>query len=314
MCIAVFLMMSICQGQTDQDADQEAQSLVAQAERALQQRRPREAAELATQALEKKADYLEALVVRARARRQLGQLDEAVSDLTRAIELRPTAALYLARGECRSMLDRHAEAIADFDRAIKLEPKGVAGYHYRGRERFKAGKIDESIADFDRAIELDLTHEDECWERGLSRYYAGQFDKAQKSFEDYHKVGPEDIENGLWRMLSQAEIEGLPAAQKDLLTYEPKRRPPFPLFYDLYAGAGTPEHVLEHAADGAKDDADRRTRQFYAHLYLGMWFVVNRDRPSAIEQLEKAVALRSTDYMWYVARHQLRLLRAQAGR
>ncbi|MBI3466277.1 MAG: tetratricopeptide repeat protein [Planctomycetes bacterium] len=288
-----------------------AQQLLMQAEQALQQRKPREAAELATKAIEQKADYLEAYVVRARARRQLGQMAEAIEDLTRAIELRPTGALYLTRGDFHSALDRHAEAIADFDRAIEMEPKSMTGYRYRGRERFKAGEVEKSIADFDRAIAVEPEHENEFWERGLSRYYVGQFAQAQKSFEDYHKVGPDDIENGLWRMLSQAEVEGLSAAQKALFKYEPKQRPPFPLLYDLYAGKSKPEDVLEHATDGAIGEAGLRTRLFYAHLYLGMWFVANHDRETAIAHLEKAVALRSTDYMWYVARHQLRLLKRE---
>ena len=290
--------------------EKSAEQLLMQAEQALGQRKPREAAELATKAIEQKADYLQAYVLRARARRQLGQVQEAIEDLTKAIELRPTAALYIGRGDCRSALDRHPEAIAEFDRAIEMEPKSMTGYHYRGRERFKAGEVEKSIADFDRAIELNPDHENECWERGLSRYYAGQFAKAQVSFEDYHKVGPEDIENGLWRMLSQAEIEGLPAAQKALFKYEPKRRPPFPLLYGLYAGKTKPEDVLEHATDGATGDTELKTRLFYAHLYLGMWFVAKRYRPAAIAHLEKAVALRSNDYMWYVARHQLRVLKA----
>ena len=290
--------------------EKRAEQLLMQAEKSLAQRKPREAVELATKAIEQKPDYLEAYVVRARARRQLGELEQAIEDLTNAIELRPTAALYIGRGDCRSALDRHAEAISDFDRAIEMEPKSMTGYHYRGRERFKAGEVEKSIADFDRAIELAPDHENECWERGLSRYYAGQFAKAQKSFEDYHKVGPEDIENGLWRMLSQAEVEGLPAAQKALFQYEPKRRPPFPLLHDLYSGKAKPEAVLEHAVDSASGEADLKTRLFYAHLYLGMWFVAKRDRPTAIVYLEKAVALRSTDYMWYVARHQLKVLKA----
>jgi lipoprotein NlpI len=235
-------------------------------------------------------------------------MDAAMTDFDKAIELQPGAAAHLYRGEVRSALDQHGEAIADFGRALDLDPKLHVAYHLRGRERFKAGQSAGSIADFDRFIELQPDHENECWERGLSRYYAGQFAAAQKSFEDYHKVGPEDIENGLWRMLSQAELAGLAAAQKDLFRYEPKRRPPFPLLYDLYTGKTPPAEVLAHTADGAANDADRQTRTFYAHLYVGMWHVVNRNSAEATRHLEQAVALRSTDYMWYVAREQLKRL------
>ena len=40
-----------------------------------------------------------------------------------------------------------------------------------------------------------------------------------------------------------------------------------------------------------------------------MWFVANRDGEAATRELEKAVELRSTDYMWYVARLQLERLK-----
>ncbi len=292
-------------------SDQTPDELVEQGQRALLQRKFREAAELATKAIEQKPDLPAAFVLRGRARQRLGQLDEAIGDLTQAVKLKPSAEAHLIRGECHSALDRHKNAIADFDRTLELEPRLHAAYHHRGRERFKNGEIEKSIADFDKMIELEPAHENECWERGLSRYYAGQFALAQKSFEDYHKVGPRDIENGLWRMISQAEVAGLPAAQKDLLKYDPKERPPFPLAYDLYAGQSKPEFVIEHALDGATDETDKKTRTFYAHLYVGLWFVASHDRPAATAHLEKAAALRSTDYMWYVAREQLKRLKAE---
>jgi hypothetical protein len=81
------------------------------------------------------------------------------------------------------------------------------------------------------------------------------------------------------------------------------------LLYDLYAGTSDPDHVLTRASDGAANDEDRKTRTFYAHAYIGFWFVMNRNRTAAIEHLEKAVALRSDDYMWHVANLHLKLLK-----
>src|SRR5436309_7795969 len=101
LCLALSFCLvwnvTMCQAASFQDKS--AEELVTQAEQAMRQRRFREAAELATKAIEQKADYLEAYVLRARARRQLGQVDEAIADLTKAIDLRPTAALYLGRGD-----------------------------------------------------------------------------------------------------------------------------------------------------------------------------------------------------------------------
>lgn len=293
--------------------DKSPQDLIAQAELALQQRKFREAAELATQAIEQKPDLAEAYVLRGLAYGNMGRPKDSVADFTKAVELKPEATTYLHRGNAHSELDEHAKALEDFDRALKLNPKTRGAYRQRGRANFKAGKVEQSIADFDRYVELEPDHENDLWERGLSRYYAGQFRKAQESFEDYHKVGADDTENDLWRMLSQAEVDGLAEAQKVLETLHARRGGIFPPMYDLYTGKIKPDEAFSRATDSATNDKDRKTQTFYAHLYVGMWFVAERDKPSAIEHLEKAVALRSTDYMWYVARVQLDRLKTKGN-
>jgi lipoprotein NlpI len=293
-------------------SDKSAEEILQEAEKALLARKPQEAVTLASKAIELKKDYADAYRVRGRARQRLTQFDDAIADLTQAIKLEASAETHVMRGECYSALDRHADAIADFDRALALDPKLLVALHHRGRERFKNGEIEPSIADFDRMIVLAPAHENECWERGLSRYYARQFALAQKSFEDYHKVGPDDTENDLWGMLSQAEVDGLAKAQEVLATLRARRGGVFPSLYKLYTGKATPDEVLAHAGDGATNDAEKRSNTFYVHLYVGLWHSANRDRAAATTHMEKAVALRSTDYMWYVAREQLKRLKADA--
>jgi lipoprotein NlpI len=282
---------------------------LADAESALQQRKFREAADAATKAIEQTPDRPRPYFVRGLAYAGLGRLRDAVADYTKSLERKPDLAVLMQRCRTYSELDENEKAIADIDQALALNPKIPGAYRLRGREQFKLGRVQASIADFDRFVELEPEHEIDLWERGLSRYYDRKFALAQKSFEDYHKFGSTDIENGLWRMISQAEVEGLAAAQKDLLQYEPKRRPPFPDLHDLYSGKTDPDSVLKHATDGASDDADRKTRTFYAELYVGLWYTIKGDKTRAAEHTEKAVALRSTDYMWYVARVHLEWLR-----
>jgi lipoprotein NlpI len=279
--------------------------LVADAKSALGQRKFREAADLATKAIAAEPDRSEAYVVRGMAVGSMGRLKDSIADFTKAIELKPDAATYIYRGRRYSELDEHAKAVADFDRAVELNPKVPGVHRQRGRELFKMGEVEKSIAAFDRYVELEPDRENDLWERGLSRYYAGKFRDAQKSFEDYHKVGADDTENDLWRMLSQTEADGLAEAQKVLKTLHARRGGIFPPMYDLYTGKIKPDEAFTRATADAAKDTDRNAQSFYAHLYVGMWFVANRDRTTATEHLEKATALRSNDYMWYVARLQL---------
>ncbi len=290
--------------------DKKPDDLLAQAEQALRLRKFREAMELATKVIEQKPESAEAHLLRGLARGSLGNLREAVGDFTKAIDLKPAATTYLQRGRAYSELDEPAKALADFDQALKLDPKARGVNRQTGRERFKLGKVTESIADFDRFVELEPEHENDLWERGLSRYYASQFRLAQKSFEDYHKVGPDDTENDLWRMLSQAEVDGLAEAQKVLKSLHARRGEIFPAMYDLYTGKIMPDEAFSRAMAVATNENDRKRHTFYAHLYVGMWFVATRDKTNAVEHLEKAVAVRSTDYMWHVGRLQLERLKS----
>jgi len=307
--VAAVIGISGIGGPAMNQTEKTAEQWLLDAQKALLSRRTQDAVDFATKAIELKADFADAYRIRGRARQRLGKIDDAITDFSNAIKLKPDAESRVMRGECYSSLDRHADAITDFDAALALDPKLLIALHYRGRERFKAGNHKESIADFDRMIEQEPSHENGCWERGLSRYFAGEFAKAQKSFEDYHKVGPDDTENDLWRMLSQAEVDGLSEAQKVLRTLHAKRGGVFPQLYELYTGKIQPAEVLTRVAQATAADAERREREFYTHLYIGMWFVANRDKPKATDHLEKAVALRSADYMWYVARAQLDRLR-----
>jgi lipoprotein NlpI len=283
--------------------------LIADAKSAMGQRKFREAADLATKAIAAEPDRPEAYIVRGMAVGSMGRLKDSIADFTKAIELKPEVTTYMYRGRMYSELDEHAKSLADFDRAVELDPKARGVHRQRGRELFKMGEIEKSITAFDRYVELEPDRENDLWERGLSRYYAGQFREAQKSFEDYHKVGPDDTENDLWRMLSQAEVDGLTEAQQVLKTLHAKRGGIFPPMYDLYTGKIKPDEAFTRATAEAARENDRNSQNFYANLYVGMWFVATKDKPKAIEHLEKAVALRSTDYMWYVARVQLQRLK-----
>ena len=201
-------------------------------------------------------------------------------------------------------------ALDALDKAIALQPTDGALHHLRAIERFKLRRFRESVADFDRAVELGgRTHSaDECWERGLARYYAGDFAGARRQFEGYHRVGPLDIENGLWVFLcAVAEAKGGPdaaaKARAVLPQYGQRVRPPFPALLDLYLGKGSVEAVLQDAAKATGDEGRERT--FYAHLYAGKYLQVSGDREAALDHFRKAVAAPVDHFMLWCAKVEL---------
>ncbi|HLC17413.1 MAG TPA: tetratricopeptide repeat protein [Thermodesulfobacteriota bacterium] len=85
-----------------------------------------------------------------------GNLEEAFTDLTRAIELYPEfVAAYNARGLAYEGLNMHERAVEDFTRAIEIDPVYPAAYNNRGISERRRRLFDKAVEDFSRAIELD---------------------------------------------------------------------------------------------------------------------------------------------------------------
>lgn len=174
----------------------------------------------------------------------------------------------------------------------------------RAVAHFAAGRIAESAAEFDRLVQADPRVMPYLWQRGIVLYYAGRFADCRQQFERHRTVNPNDVENAAWHFLCVARAESPAAARKALLPVGPDARVPMRQVYELFRGALTPEDVLRAA--GASPSA-----QFYAQLYLGLYFEATGDRRRALEHLTAAAADKyagAGDYMHMVARVHLQLL------
>src|ERR1700741_2320639 len=87
---------------------------------------------------------------------ETAELDSAIADLDRALELDPKSAMaYLNRGvakECKG--DRDA-AMRDYNRALAIFPKYTGAYINRANIKWHEGDIDGAIADYNRALQLN---------------------------------------------------------------------------------------------------------------------------------------------------------------
>jgi tetratricopeptide (TPR) repeat protein len=108
----------------------------------------------------------EAYNQRGLAHAKLGQSDQAVADLTQAIQVNPDDPLvHNNRGLAHFKARRFDEAIADFDKTIKItkvitQPPGITltlahdAYYNRGRAYAQQNDFDQAIDDFNEAIQL----------------------------------------------------------------------------------------------------------------------------------------------------------------
>ena len=130
---------------------------------------------------------------------------------------------------------------------------------------FRSGRITESAALFDALAKLVPDSAPGLWQRGIALYYAGRFQDCRAQFESHRTVNPNDVENAAWHFACVARAESPEKARAALLPVGPDSRKPMREIYQMFRGTLTPEQV--QAAAGGQPEAE-----FYAHLYLGLYF------------------------------------------
>jgi lipoprotein NlpI len=169
---------------------------------------------------------------------------------------------------------------------------------------FRSGRITESVAGFDTVARLLPNEAPQLWQRGIALYYAGRYKDCRAQFESHRTVNPNDVENAAWHFLCVARQESPERARAALLPVGPDSRKPMSEIYQMFRGTLTPENVL--AAAGAQPAG-----QFYAHLYLGLYFEATGNKGNAREHITTAAADRfaaAGGYMHSVAQVHLGIL------
>jgi tetratricopeptide (TPR) repeat protein len=123
---------------------------------------------------------------RAGAKKAAGDLDGAIADYDRAIQIDPKdAAIYNNRGLAKQAKGDLDAAIVDFNRAIQLNPKDAIAYSNRGNTKRDKGDLDGAILDYNRAIRLDRKYAYAYYDRGLAKKQKSDLDGA---IVDYNRV------------------------------------------------------------------------------------------------------------------------------
>jgi len=167
----------------------------------------------------------------------------------------------------------------DIDKAEKHLSDGMA--------KFTAGDVQGSLEDFDKTAELAPALIPRLWQRGISQYYAGLYQEGREQFEIHKTVNPNDVENATWHYLCVAKLEGVDAARKALIPIDTKKdsRVPLKEVYELYAGQGSVEQVLQRAKQ-----FNRPMTYMYANLYIGLYYEAAGDVDQAKKYMQAAAA------------------------
>ncbi|XP_046729595.1 tetratricopeptide repeat protein 13 isoform X2 [Silurus meridionalis] len=113
----------------------------------------------------------------------LGRISEALSDLTTAIQLQPSARLYRHRGTLLFISEDYIAAMEDFQQSLELKRNQPIAMLYKGLTFFHRGLLKEAIETFKEALKLKLDFIDA--HKSLAQAYRelGDFDSAMESFQ-----------------------------------------------------------------------------------------------------------------------------------
>jgi tetratricopeptide (TPR) repeat protein len=111
-----------------------------------------EAAACLDACLQKQPNDVEVLCARASMRTRLGQYQGAQADYSRALELKPAADIYAARGWTYLLTDTPKLAILDFEAALRLEPDRGDALAGRGLARVQLGQALQAVQDAQEAL------------------------------------------------------------------------------------------------------------------------------------------------------------------
>lgn len=180
-------------------------------------------------ALEGAPDDSLAYLDRSRVLYQLGRYAECEADLSRSIELLPSAWAYLERGRLYLDTGRSAEAEYDFTRATELDPKFFLPYVYRAGLYEQAGQDQAAYLDYQKVTELNKDYWFAWESMAVLAFRLGNWAEAARAFNtalNFTSNHPEYfIAAGLSLMLNGQNREARDYASRNLPKIDRSKHP-----------------------------------------------------------------------------------------
>lgn len=168
--------------------------------------------------LQRTPDY-RAFLLMANARYKLGNMEEAISDLTQAAGLKDDAMdIFLLRSSAYYNSGQYEKALDDINKAIELAPEEEAAYMQRAKIREAFQDYEAALQDYATVTELDPFHEQAYLESGRILLANQRIDEVIRYFDEALEINPDFGK----AYLARAEAKKLKGddegAQKDLET------------------------------------------------------------------------------------------------
>ena len=159
---------------------------------------------------------------RADASLEKGEVDSALADYNKAVELKADDAnLYVSRGKALYTKKAFDQSVKDYDKAIQLSPKTAVAFLNRGASYEKMGDASKALDDFRKAVELDSANE--MAKAEVSRI-EGQFAKETAAKEAEAKAAAAKLVQVIPEYLNLGNLSAANAIRMVVPTYSPMAR------------------------------------------------------------------------------------------
>jgi tetratricopeptide (TPR) repeat protein len=153
---------------------------------------------------------------RGHIRRDKGDLDGALRDYNRAIQLNSERLwFYFERAALWSAKKEYARARADYDEVIVRRPESVDAYLSRGGAWCSQRQYDRAIADYNRAIKLDPVRGEAFFNRGRTWGLKKEFPSALADLSHAIRLDPRNALAYSTRGYIRQQLDELDRAFKD---------------------------------------------------------------------------------------------------
>lgn len=252
------------------------------------------AADLAVKKMPKKDKKYRAFayIVRAEVYVGLGENEKALADFTSAIKETPDDAdVYEKRANLYYYMDKYDLADKDYQKIISLDPGSVMGYMGIGRNANAEKRYDDAIKQFDYVTKLASDYASGYSFRAESYVCLKKYDEA---IDDIIRALDIDYDSKAFRLMVQvadSALLPLTAKFKIQVTKNPNNDYWSYCLGVIYEKVNAYKNAILYYKDSQEKDPSPVTAYRISNCYSEMG-----DYVSALEHINHAIALDSTDY------------------
>lgn len=233
---------------------------------------------------------------RGKMRRAAGDLEGAVTDFARCLELDPKFAVgYVNRGMCLAESNNPQAAEGDYSEALAARldsgTKALA-YRLRGAARLAQGNATEGIGDFDAAIKINTRDASLFEERGLAQFFQKNFAAAVADFAKAGELNSQMQHLVPWRAMALARSDKTAESRALLEATVNGKAPPTGWVAKVcsYLLDQANEQDLFDTAAAAASARDKLRQGCEARYFAGQKQLLRDDAEKAAELFREALA------------------------